>query len=234
MESKEMSSEVEEKQELTVEATDTEEEKTSPVEDEPTVPLHAHTALRGRAQKAEIEAAELRGKVSVLQSQQIETTTVSPLDTAKAAYIKENGDLDGFTLSAELYEQQEAYKAHQATKTAEGEAAITLANQQATSIHASKLVHDDWQEVLDAGEKLLTRGEHLDITSSGEKFGELAYAKCKAAIERSKPVKETSAAPETKTSEQEAKAKKKADEEAPSQADILANASPAAAAAFKL
>ena len=242
METNEMSSEVEEKQVVTEDATNAEEKNLTPAEVEPEAfspkAIAAISKQRSAKQDALVAQARAEGKLEALQSQRIETATVSPVDVAKAAYIKENGDLEGFTFSVELYDQQEAYKAHQATKAAQGEAATALASQQATSIHTSRIAHEDWQEVINVGEKLLSKGEHLDVTSAGADFGEIAYAKCKAAIERNKPVtKETSAAPKLKPSEQEAEEKKKAAEKekvTPSQKEILAGVSQATAAAFKL
>ncbi len=243
METNEMSSEVEEKQVATDQATNTEEEKTSPaeVESETFGPkaIAAISKQRSEKQGALVAQARAEGKLEALMSQRMETATISPIETAKDAYIKENGDLEGFTLSVELYEQQEAYRAHQATKAAQGDAATALANQQAVSLNASKIVHDDWQDVINVGEKLLSKGEHLDVTSAGADFGEVAYAKCKAAIERNKSAKETSAAPKKELSEQEAKEKKEADEKAkakvaPSQNEVLKGASAAAKTAFKL
>ncbi len=215
-----MSSEVEEKQELTQEALDAANtEEKPPAEEEPTVPLHVHTALRSRAQTAEVAQARAEGKLEALQGQNIKTATVSPLDAAKTAYIEENGDLEGFSFSVELYESQEAYKAHQATEAVKSDAAFTLANEQAVSVRSIRLVHDDYDAVINEGEALLTKGEHLDVISTGAKFGTFSYAKCKAAIERAKPVEKTEAAPKTELSKLEAEAKVKAEAEAKVKAD---------------
>jgi len=69
----------------------------------------------------------------------------------------------------------------------------------------------------------LTPGQAIDIAAAGDNFGELAYVKCKAAIERSKPVTKTEAAP--KLSKSEAEKKAEADAKAkviPSQDEVLA------------
>ena len=241
-ETNEMSSEVTEEQELTQEALDAaaieEEEKASPAEVEPTVPLHAHTALRERAQKAEIEAAELRGKMSVLENQNVKTATVSPLQQAKADYLEEYGDLEGFNISVDLYEKQEAYKEHQAALAQENAATQALELSAARSMKVAELVHDDFNAVVEAGKASLTPGEILDLKAAGEGFGGMLYEKCKAVIERDKPVtKETHAAPNEELSKLEAEKKTAAKKlEESSQEELLKYeiANPTVAAAFDL
>jgi hypothetical protein len=221
----EQSSEVTEEQELTQEAIDAAAEKETPAEVEPTVPLHVHTALRTRAQEAEVAAARAEGALDALKSHNIATATVSPLQAAKAAYIAENGDAEGFTMSVELYEQDTAYKDAQAAKAADVNANQQLEVLQSASLNTAKLVHDDYEDVIIAGRALMTPGEKLDVNSAGDNFGELAYKTCKAAIERNKPVeKVTEAAPETESSKLEAEKKAAAEkEELATQEELLKN-----------
>jgi len=240
METKPESSEVEEQ--VTEEATNTEEEKVTSPAEEPTVPLHVHTALRSRAQTAEIEAAELRGKVSIMQQQQVKQTppAVSPIAEYIAQQKAEGVEDDDIVINAPLYQKQRVYDAQVANETAANTAANDRAVAQATSTRAAMQVHTDWQEVIDKGQSLLSKGQHLDVISAGKDFGELAYAKCKAAIERNKPEPEPKAEPAPKkepseqTGDEKPKDGEKSKEEVKSQEEILANASPAAAKAFKL
>ncbi len=185
-----------------------------------------------------VAQARAEGKVEALQSQQVETAVESPLDVAKKAYIEENGDLEGFTMSVDLYEKQELFKEHKATQAVETETTQKLQVVQLASVDAAKIVHDDWQDVINAGVKLLTKGEHLDLEGTGNDFGELTYEKCKTAIERNKSVsKETNAAPNSELSKSEAAEKAKAKAEAEkvgTQQELLDNYDPMVVGKSKL
>ena len=228
METNETSSDSREEQELTQEALDaanTEgaEGKTSPAGESEfsSEAIAAISKQRSQKNDAMIEAAELRGKLSVMQESQAKQVpaTVSPVDAYIAQQIEEGVDKEDITISASLFQQEKVYDKQLANQQALNDTALSLANEQAVSLKVAKNVHDDWQDVIDAGQVLLTKGEHLDVTSAGKDFGEVAYAKCKAAIERNKPVKETEAAPESELSKSEAEAKVKADAEAKAKAD---------------
>ena len=220
METNEMSSENTE-QELSQEALDAANAAGTPPVVEPTVPLHVHTALRTRAQDAEIAKAHLEGKLEALQNQNVQTAVVSPLQTAKEAYIAENGDLDGFAMSVELYEQDTAFKDNQVTQAAE------IANQQAlgvlqsASIQKSRLLHDDFNEVIAEGQKLMTDNEYRYVSGSSGDYGELAYEMSQKAIARSKPAPVVVPTPENKPGEPEPEPENKP---VPKQDEILVGA----------
>ena len=228
---------------------ETTEEKTSPADElaqkEPTVPLHEHTALRTRAQDAELQAANLRGQLTAIEQQQSRDApaTKSPLDLEIERQAAEGIDEDDMVISPRIIKAQEAYNQQVANQTATATAKEQLTTKQLASARKAIAVHDDWQSVVKAADRLMTPGELVDLGNAGDNFGELAYAKAKAVLERNKseanPKSKTDTAPEKESSEQEAKKKEaeekeKAKKEAPSQDDILKNASPATAAAFKL
>ncbi len=199
----------------------------SPEQEVQTVPLDKHVALRHRAQTAEIEAAELRGRVSALE--QVNTTHApaakSPLELRAE---EDDCSVGEVRMDGDLYQKQAAWDRQQENVNAQAVADKALAVDTFTSMNEAKIAHDDWQTVIDAGDRLLSAGEQLDIKNAGAKFGEVAYAKCKVAIERNKPVEE--AAPKLSESEQKAKdeadAAKKVEEAAKgkSQDEILAEA----------
>jgi hypothetical protein len=206
----EMSSEVT-KEEVTQEALDAAAEEVKvPVEVEPTVPLHVHTALRSRAQDAEIAQARAEGKLEALQSQNVATATISPLDAEIARQRADGVEDADMQISASIMKADKAYEQNQATLAAEASAKQELGKTQVASMNTAKLVHDDWQGVVNAGQTLLSQGEAIDIAAAGDNFGAVAYEKCKAAIERNK-VPVTQAAPEIKLSESEADLKAEAD-----------------------
>ena len=238
METKEMSSEAEEQ--VTEEAANTEEEKVTSPAEEVQVGLHVVTKLRESRQEEREGRIRAEERLAVMTEQQAKQTppAVSPIDAFIAQEREEGVKDDDIVISAPLFQKQKVYEAQVANEAAVNTAKNDLAVLQATSTKAAMQVHTDWQEVIDAGQVLLTKGEHIDVTTSGKEFGELAYAKCQAAIARNKkPDPKAEAPPKKEPSEpaaEETKPKEEVKEEAKSQEEILANASPAAAAAVKL
>lgn len=221
-----MSSE-EKEQELATEALEaTADDGTPPVEkpvEEPMVPLHKVTALRTRAQDAEIARAHAEGELAGMRQAQAPAVT-SPLDAEIARQAADGIAEEDMTVSPSIIRAQEQHKEQIANQDAAARAAQDLAVKQQASRVKAKAVHDDWQDVITAGGGLLTPGELLDLNAAGVDFGEAAYEKCTEAIERNKPVQKV-AAPETKPDESEAE--KKAREAAetakvPTQEEILA------------
>ena len=102
--------------------------------------------------------------------------------------------------------------------------------------------HDDFNDVVLAGQDFLTQGELLDLENAGVDFGELCYNKCKTAAERVKPEPEPVPKPAPKNegkSEAEIAAAKAAEATAEkgkvqSQEEILKQADPVAARAALL
>ena len=185
---------------------------------EPVVPLHEHTALRSRAQAAEVEAANYKGQLTALQSQTAEQTVKkSPMDIEIARQIEDGIDEEDMTITPALYRQQQVFEKQQAEQASIAETTTVRQTAQLASTELAKVAHDDWQEVVTAAFKHMTKGEILDIESEKDNFGEVAYAKAQQVLERVKPVKTT--APETELSKSEAEAKVKADAEAKTKAD---------------
>ena len=230
-ETNEMSSEEVENQETTeVEATGTE-EKIPAVEPEPepSVPLHAHTALRARAQAAEVNAAELRGRLAQVQESSA-LPVVSPLDAEIARQTEEGIAQEDMSISPAVIRADKLYEKQIATQEAKTVADQTLVNKQAASLLTAQGKHADCMEVINAGMGLLTPGESLDAKNAGDNFGETAYIACQKAIARNKPEETTSAAPKPSKPAVE----KVLEPAAPSQTEILKNASPEVAAAAAL
>jgi len=201
-------------------------EQTSPAEKpEPMVPLHKVTELRTRAQQAEITAARALGKLEAIEAAQAKSapSVQSPLEIEIARQAAEGIAQEDMTVSPAVVRAQELHNKQIANQEAEAIKAADLAAKQQTSKAKAMVEHEDWSQVIAAGEPFLTKGEYVDLTAAGVDFGEKAYAKCKDAIERNKP--KTATAPEKKPDESEAE--KKAKEEAEktrvlSQEEILA------------
>ena len=197
------SEETVEDQDLAQEALDATEEA-SPAEEPQMVPVAKHAALRQRAQQAEIAAARLEGELAAIKSLQTREApaTLSPVQIR----AKEEGvEVNEVQMDYALYQAQQQYDQQLANQRVEVERKQQLGVLQLSSANKARAMHEDWGEVVKTGETLLTKGELVDIAAAGADFGDIAYAKCKAAIDRAKPetkpVTETVvAAPETKKS----------------------------------
>lgn len=228
-----MSSEQEETQETS------EKSKAEESAKEPTVPLHEHTALRSRAQEAEVEAANLKGQLSAMQSQAT-VATKSPMEIEIERQSAEGIAEDDMTITPALYRQQQAFEKQQAEQTAVSSALATKSTAQMTSTNLAKVEHDDWQQVVSAAVPHMTKGEVLDIEAEIQNFGEVAYAKAQEVLKRVKPAPETSESEAAKAEAADKAAAEKAAEVAadtaktPTQEEILATVDPVTAAAAKL
>ena len=202
-------------------------------EAEPTVPLHDHTALRKRAQTAELEAANLRGQLEATnRATQTQALPVKgPLQVEIERQTAEGIDEADMTVSPKIFLAQEAHTRAIAEQTAANQAQETVTVKQRASAGLSRVKHDDFQTVITEGLALMTKGQILDIESEVDNFGENLYAKAQEVIERNaNPESKTKTAPEEKQSESEA------EEKVPSQDEILKdlNVDPATEAASKL
>ncbi len=218
----EIENESSENQELAQEALDA----TETPADEPTVPLHKHTALRTRAQNAELEAAELKGRIAGMQETQTQAAPAAkdPLDVEIERQRTEGVADEDMNISPVVYRRHEQHVKQVDNAAAQAVAAGQLRIQQNASKTTAMAVHDDFNEVINAGQNHLTKGELLDIEGAGENFGETCYSKCKAAAERSKPEKKPDE-PAPNKNEGESEAEKAAriakEKEVQSQDEIL-------------
>lgn len=200
-------------------------EQTSPAEKsaEETVPLHKHTALRTRAQAAEVAQARAEGELAGIRQAQAPAAK-SPLDAEIERQAAEGIAEEDMTFTPALYRKQQSHDQQIAKQAATEEAARKLAIKQVASKNKAMADHEDWPEVIAAGEIHLTPGELVDIQNAGADFGEVVYSKCQTAAARHKP--KTDTAPEKKPDESEAEKKEAekiaADEKVPTQEEILA------------
>ncbi len=232
-----MSSEEQDSQETSAEANAPADESVK----EPTVPLHEVTKIRSRAQAAELKAANLEGQLTALQQTTVQTEK-SPMEIEVAKQAEEGIAEEDMTITPALYRRQQAFEKQQTEQATTASTEQTRSAAQLASRGLAIAAHDDWQQVVNEAVKHMTKGEQLDLSLKTDDFGETIYAKSQEVLKRVNSVKST--APENKPSEQEAKEKKEAEEkkiadekkaaETPSQKEILANASPAAKAAFNL
>lgn len=203
-------------------------EESSPAK-EPTAPLHVVTALRSRAQAAEVEAANLRGQLSTLQVQA--EPTKSPMEIEIERQAAEGIDEEDMTISPAIYRKDQAFQKRLAEESAVLTADNTLREAQLASTATAKIVHEDWQDVMTKAVPHMTKGEMLDIENAGADFGEVAYAKAQEVLLRVNP----KAAPETSEPEPEEKVVETKGK-TPTQDEILADLAvdPMVEAALKL
>lgn len=228
----------------TAEGEASESEETSPAEEskQQGVPIPAHAALRKRAQTAEIGQARAEGALAAIEKQRTHDAppSKSPLDLEIERQAAEGITEEDMTITPKVIRANDLYNQQVANQKAQAVAKEQLTAKQLTSATKAKGKHDDWQEIVLAADGLLSQGELIDIAAAGADFGEVAYAKSKAALERAKSPG-TDAAPETKLSKSEAEAKVKAEakakaEKVPTQQEILKdiNADPQTEAAALL
>jgi len=230
-----MSSE-EETRDLTQEATDASAD--TPAKTEPTVPLHEVTALRTRAQEAEaiaqqnaIDLATAQGELNALRNKPT-ATSKSPLEIEIERQAAEGLTEDEMTVSPVVVRAEAVYQRQIDEQAAQTRTRAEIASVQTKSVKKATAKYSDYKAVTNQGEVLLTRGELVDIASETDNFGEIAYAKCKAAIERFAPAK-----PETKPEVIADAAPNKNQSESvvvPTQQEILKGVDPATALAAQL
>ena len=172
---------------------------------EPKVPLHEHTALRQRAQQAEVAQARAEGELEAIRQKAVPAVK-SPLDLEVERQAADGIAEADMTVSPALIREQQAYDLKMGEQAAVANRKQAIEVVQVASANKAKAAHPDWQEVIAAGDGLLSAGEILDIAATGEGFGEMYYEECRAAAEKNVPKSEseTNTAPETNTSESEA------------------------------
>ena len=193
---------------------------TSADEPEQTVPLHKHTALRTRAQEAEVGRARAEGELAAVKAQQAQDAPAvkSPIDLEIERQAALGITEEEVVITPALYRKQQNYDKQVANQAAQTKATQELGARQLASVKKASAAHSDFQQIVKTGEVFLSEGELFDIGKAGDDFGELAYAKCAAALAANKPEAEskskTGTAPEKKQSESEA-------ETVPTQSEIL-------------
>lgn len=187
------------------------EEKTVEVEEKPEEKpeeeTYEQTQLRAKDQKIasvkrekhelELENARMQGELKARQElQKSEAPVKSPLQKAKEAYIAENDNLEGFTMTVDLYEEQEAFKEEKRIKQASADKAAESQNAtgnfveelQSEEISAEKVGKGlDFKSVVLSGQHYLDQADLMKIQlvskSKGQKAGlKKAYDLCKEAI----------------------------------------------------
>lgn len=209
--------------------------------DEPQVPLHEHTALRTKKQAAELEAAELRGQIVGMQKAQAQTAPAvkGPLELEIERQRAEGIADDDMQVSPVIINKNDAWKQQQTNAATKATATQQRRLQQSASKTKAMAAHDDFNEVVLAGQDHLTQGELLDLENAGVDFGEQCFSKCKAAAERVKPEPKPDPKPapnkdESKSVEEIAAAKAAEEGKVQSQEEILKQADPVAARAASL
>ena len=191
-------------------------------EAEPTVPLHKHTALRDRAQAAEVAQARAEGQLAAINeaAKNQAPAVKSPMQTEIDRQTAEGIDESDMTFSPRVFKAELDHRDQVTAQTATAKATDALHATQVASTNAAKGRHEDWQTVVSTAYASMTPGEILDIEREGENFGEVAYAKAQQVLARNATVSKTEAAPEKKS---ESEAEEKKEEKVQTQDEILAD-----------
>ena len=143
--------------------------------------------FRRKLRDSELEAATLKGKLEAqTEKAKDEKPPKSPLEIAEAAYIEENGDLDGFAMTGDLYRKQRAFDDAQAeskTTTKEQKQTNVALSQAAESLQEGDLSVKmagkglDLKTIAKIGDPLLTRGDMVDLADTQNDKGHTAAVK---------------------------------------------------------
>ena len=158
------------------------------------VPLSKYMATKNRAKDAELENARLQGELQGIEKATAKTedaaVALSPVQKEMAAQeVNSEDELDLTGAEAmKLMRAETAFeKKQEDTKTAETSTQTTK-QAQATSyreaIEANDIEGLDFKTIVTEGEKLLTRGEALDLGDMTDGFGDAVFKKCLNAIIR--------------------------------------------------
>jgi len=153
-------------------------------EEEEQVPAAVVGGLRRQARAAELEAAELRGKLAARDAPVVEK---SPLELE----AEEQGvSVNDVVMDGALYQKQKVFEdkrtaaAAEKTAAAKREAIGAESYRQAiVEFGAEKMGEGlDYETILSIGAKYLTSGDKLDIAQAGGKCAQLAYKRCRQRI----------------------------------------------------
>ena len=154
--------------------------------------------FRRKNRDLELEKARLEGELNVRRETKTETIEkpLSPLAQAKKAGLEDNDDLEGFTMSVDLYERNESFKDTQRNEKAESTQKATRQSEMNTT--AKVLQNGDYSieklgdgldlmSVLKTGQHLLDEGDMAKIEVYAKKYGvesalKKSYELCKDAI----------------------------------------------------
>ncbi len=144
--------------------------------------------FRRKLRDEEIKTARLESELTVRK--ELQTTAAepekSPLELAEAAYVKENGDIEGFAISPSLYRQQRTFEVTEAASkaaTEKSEHAGTDLERAAQELQDGDFSPEkmgkglDLQTVFNMADTLLTRGDRVDIADVQQTRGTAAALK---------------------------------------------------------
>ena len=152
--------------------------------------------FRRKNRELEIEKARLEGELQARKSLQTPEETKSPLEIAEAKYFEENGNLEGFVMSGELYRQQKTYDDNQATEQTtktQKEQALTTMNRAVDKLQSGDLSPEtvgaglDFKTVVAIGKNYVDEADIKKIEIVSHRYGVEAgvkktYELCKQAI----------------------------------------------------
>ncbi len=175
-------------------------EEEAPEEEKPEVdPKDAVIGdFRRQNRELDLKNARLEGELEARKS--MATTAAepvkSPLEKAEAAYVEENGDLDGFAMNGELYRQQRAFDDEKVAKksaTEKEEQSQTTMARSVTALQQGEFSAEkvgaglDFNSIVSLGQGYLDKADLMKIEIISTRDGveaatRKAYELCKDAI----------------------------------------------------
>jgi hypothetical protein len=146
--------------------------------------------FRRKARDLEIEKARLEGELEARKALQTETKDEvapekSPLELAEEAWLEENGDMDGFAMSGQLYREQKAFDDAKVQRERETETAKTVETTMASTaseLQAGELSPEAVGEGLDLKSMCALGDKYLDKWDNGKLADIQATKGTKAAL----------------------------------------------------
>jgi len=147
-----------------------------------TVPLAVFLEQKNARKQAEIEAAEMRGRLAAMQelaSQRVQpeqpAQVIDPYAGIEPDALLTPVDLQRIEANKELLRQQQAQQSADAQRVADARESYQTALTQ----------HTDLQSIINAGEQFLTKGDKVDIYEGGKNAIQIAYQRCKLRLTES-------------------------------------------------
>ena len=157
-----------------------------------TVPLAVFLEQKSARKQAEIEAAEMRGRLAAMQ--ELASRQVQPEQPAKV--IDPYAGIEpGTLLTPEDLQRIDANKAAQAQHQAQQQAEAQRIADARESYQTALVQYTDLQNIINAGEQFLTKGDKLDIYEGGKNSIQIAYQRCKLRLTESGKLPASTPAP---------------------------------------
>jgi len=187
-----------------------------PVKREDMVPATVVAKQRARARTAELNAARLQGENEALKAAGAKPEK-SPMEMAAE---EQECSMDEIQMTGKLYREQQAFEQRHATAQSERETYERQTRDYDEGL--ATIDQTEREELIARGGHLLTEGDKRNIWDAGRKSGQELKRILTFRIKQDQPEEKTKT-DKSKEAEEKAKGKKDAEEEVPSQEEILSS-----------